>query len=87
MHLLERHYPDLSIYLKFVRHFNNFYPMKYIFAFLFFALIFNKAVSQEKYLPGYVKTLEGDTILGLIDYRNWNNNPKLYSSNRRDRTG
>lgn len=50
--------------------------MKYIFAFLFFALIFNKAVSQEKYLPGYVKTLEGDTIPGLIDYRNWDNNPK-----------
>tara|TARA_R110002124_G_scaffold57700_4_gene161311 strand:- start:35821 stop:37071 length:1251 start_codon:yes stop_codon:yes gene_type:complete len=50
--------------------------MKFIFAFVFFILIFNEAVSQEKYLPGYIKTLEGDTLPGLIDYRNWDNNPK-----------
>lgn len=31
---------------------------------------------QENYLPGYVVTLEEDTIHGLLDYRNWNNNPK-----------
>ncbi|EPR65659.1 outer membrane beta-barrel protein [Cyclobacterium qasimii] len=50
--------------------------MRFIFVFVFFTLIFNEAVSQEKYLPGYVKTLDGEIVPGLIDYRNWDNNPK-----------
>ncbi len=31
---------------------------------------------QSNYKPGYVITLKGDTLKGLIDYREWNSNPK-----------
>lgn len=34
---------------------------------------------QEQYLPGYVITLPGDTVPGLIDYRNWEYNPDKIS--------
>ena len=33
------------------------------------------AVGQENYLPGYVIASSGDTLQGLIDYRNWEYNP------------
>jgi hypothetical protein len=38
-------------------------------------LLCQNALSQEKYLPGYVINLKGDTLLGFIDYRNWKINP------------
>jgi hypothetical protein len=38
-------------------------------------LFFQTIHSQEKYLPGYVINLKGDTIHGFIDYRNWKINP------------
>lgn len=38
-------------------------------------ILFLTAYSQEKYLPGYVINLKGDTTIGLIDYRNWKVNP------------
>ncbi len=38
-------------------------------------LISHTSFAQENYLPGYVVTLEDDTIRGTIDYRNWKKNP------------
>jgi hypothetical protein len=38
-------------------------------------LLFQTVHSQEKYLPGYVINLKGDTLSGFIDYRNWKINP------------
>lgn len=38
-------------------------------------LLFQIVHSQEKYLPGYVINLKGDTLSGFIDYRNWKINP------------
>jgi hypothetical protein len=35
--------------------------------------------SQENFESGYLLTNTGDTLRGLIDYRNWENNPKLIS--------
>ncbi|MCB0608140.1 MAG: outer membrane beta-barrel protein [Lewinella sp.] len=32
--------------------------------------------AQENYLPGRIITLQGDTLKGLIDYRNWKNTPQ-----------
>lgn len=32
--------------------------------------------SQENFVPGYIVKQPGDTIQGLIDYRNWGKNPK-----------
>ena len=31
--------------------------------------------AQSNYKPGYVVTSKGDTLHGLIDYRQWDNNP------------
>lgn len=38
-------------------------------------LLFQLVHSQEKFLPGYVINLKGDTLHGFIDYRNWKINP------------
>lgn len=38
-------------------------------------LLFQIVHSQEKYLPGYIVNLKGDTLSGFIDYRNWKINP------------
>lgn len=38
-------------------------------------LLFQIVHSQEKFLPGYVINLKGDTLHGFIDYRNWKINP------------
>jgi hypothetical protein len=55
----------------------SFYPMKNCIALMFFVLFLNEVLAQEKFFPGYIRSLEGETITGLIDYRNWNNNPKM----------
>ena len=39
-------------------------------------LVPNESYSQENYQTGYVINQNGDTLKGLIDYRNWNKNPK-----------
>ncbi|GET34952.1 hypothetical protein PbJCM13498_38150 [Prolixibacter bellariivorans] len=31
--------------------------------------------SQQNFIPGYIVTLQGDTLKGSIDYRNWDENP------------
>jgi len=33
------------------------------------------SLAQSDYKPGYVVTLKGDTVRGLIDLRNWDSNP------------
>ncbi len=37
------------------------------------------AYSQTNYQPGYAITTSGDTLNGLIDYRNWEKNPERIS--------
>lgn len=36
-------------------------------------------IAQENFSPGYIISLQGDTLKGLIDYRNWVINPKKVS--------
>jgi len=45
---------------------------KALLAFLLMPLF---SLAQSNYKPGYVVTLKGDTIHGLIDYRDWDSNP------------
>ncbi len=46
------------------------------FIFLIFGiLIFQNSFCQKNYLPGYIIKLNGDTLQGFIDYRNWEKNP------------
>jgi hypothetical protein len=45
-------------------------------ALIFFVVfIFQPSFCQENYLPGYIIRLSGDTLLGSVDYRNWEKNP------------
>jgi hypothetical protein len=37
------------------------------------------SVGQENFLPGFLVSLKGDTIKGLVDYRNWDRNPEKIS--------
>jgi len=46
-----------------------------IFTFLFILFSCQTAYSQQNYLSGYIIRLNGDTIYGYIDYRNWKTNP------------
>lgn len=46
-----------------------------IFAILSLILISQKSFCQENYLDGQVVTLNGDSLQGFIDYRNWEKNP------------
>ncbi|MCD4790902.1 MAG: hypothetical protein K8R37_12965 [Bacteroidales bacterium] len=38
--------------------------------------IINSTFSQKNFEPGYVINIKGDSIKGLIDYRNWEKNPE-----------
>lgn len=50
--------------------------MKSFFALLLTALFCHlHAFAQSNFKPGYIITTKGDTVKGLIDYREWNNNP------------
>jgi hypothetical protein len=42
-------------------------------------LIFQATFSQDNYLSGFVIQLNGDTLKGFIDYRNWEKNPNKIS--------
>ncbi len=44
--------------------------------FIFWSVISQASFAQENFLPGYVISSKGDTVKGLIDYRNWINNPE-----------
>jgi hypothetical protein len=44
---------------------------------LFICLVVSKITdAQKNYQPGYVVTLGNDTLTGLINYKNWEKNPK-----------
>ncbi|WP_176955938.1 outer membrane beta-barrel protein [Catalinimonas alkaloidigena] len=42
-------------------------------------MLTNAAIAQANFQPGYVVGLEGDTVSGWIDYRNWSSNPTSIS--------
>ncbi|MFZ4726623.1 MAG: hypothetical protein ACOYMD_14400, partial [Paludibacter sp.] len=47
----------------------------------FISVIFAMAISlvvysQENYVKGFIIKQNGDTLNGLVDYRNWSVNPK-----------
>jgi hypothetical protein len=49
------------------------------FATLGSMLLAQAASAQNHYQPGYIVSAQGDTLRGLIDYRNWEHNPnKLF---------
>jgi hypothetical protein len=51
--------------------------MKYLYFSLFFCLLFSFRVNaQTNYKPGYIVTINKDTVKGFIDYREWVRNPK-----------
>ena len=54
-----------------------FIPQGYSIAFFImtFFLLNYPCSAQQNYLPGYIVTLELDTIKGFIDYRDWKENP------------
>jgi hypothetical protein len=37
---------------------------------------FHPSRAQDNFLPGYVVTLNGDTLRGFVDYRNWDQSPR-----------
>jgi len=54
--------------------------MKYLYQLLFLSVFFPAlSYAQSNFKPGYVVTLNGDTIHGFIDYKEWDQNPsKIY---------
>lgn len=51
--------------------------MKYFYVlFLLSLLASSKLHAQSNYKPGYIVTLNGDTTKGLIDYKEWGENPR-----------
>ncbi len=51
--------------------------MKHCFTTLFILLTFSIiSIAQSNYKEGYLVTIQGDTLKGHIDYREWNNNPQ-----------
>ncbi len=53
--------------------------IKYLALTFLGVLVFQKSFSQENYMEGYLIRLQGDTIHGLVDYRNWKENPNKIS--------
>lgn len=52
---------------------------------MFGVFMFQTSFCQENYLPGFIITLQEDTVKGFIDYRNWDKNPKTISFKTGDR--
>ncbi len=49
-------------------------------AFTFLGFLFIQLINgQENFIPGYIIQINGDTLHGFIDYRNWNKNPSKIS--------
>ncbi len=53
--------------------------IKRIGVLIFIISISQISFSQKNYLPGYIIQLNGDTVHGGIDYRNWGRNPDKIS--------
>lgn len=49
---------------------------KSLVLFLLFTCASLVLVAQKNYLPGFVVHKNGDTVHGMIDYRNWERNPR-----------
>lgn len=50
--------------------------MKYLYLILFSLIAVQfSATAQRNFKPGYIVTLNGDTTKGIIDYKEWNQNP------------
>jgi len=54
--------------------------MKYLYTLLSLLILtqFN-ATAQRNFKPGYIIALNGDTTKGFVDYKEWNQNPKIIS--------
>jgi len=50
--------------------------MRYLYTLLAACLLPFLALSQSNFKPGYAVSLNGDTLKGYIDYREWLNTPK-----------
>lgn len=53
--------------------------MKKITLFVVVLFIYYNAICNENYQPGYIITLNKDTLHGYIDYKNWGKNPSIIS--------
>lgn len=51
--------------------------MKHLYTVLIFILISFQSQAQRNFKPGYIVKLNGDTIKGFIDYRDWKQNPQV----------
>lgn len=58
--------------------------MKYIYVSLLTLLFHVPALSQEKYAPGSVVTLQGDTVRGMVNIEPWSTNPKTFDFKSND---
>ncbi|NMM49894.1 outer membrane beta-barrel protein [Marinigracilibium pacificum] len=59
---------------------------KHFFIVIISILTFSYANAQDNYLPAVIVSLQGDTISGKIDYKNWGSNPdkiNFYNENKR----
>lgn len=52
---------------------------KIIVNIFFFFFTTTSLLAQENFVPGHIVQHSGDTLYGLIDYRNWEKNPKKVS--------
>lgn len=48
----------------------------YLLCILCFLVVNNSLSAQKDYQPAYIISLQGDSIQGFLDYRNWSINPK-----------
>ena len=46
--------------------------MRTILSIIFSLISFQLLMAQQDFRPGYIINLQGDTINGNVDYRNWN---------------
>jgi hypothetical protein len=54
--------------------------MKYLSTLLVLSILISfNAKAQRNYKPGYVVNLKNDTLKGFIDYKEWENNPKVFT--------
>jgi len=51
--------------------------MRYSLPVILFTLLSFQLHAQRNFKPGYVVTLNGDTIKGSVDHREWNQNPQV----------
>lgn len=55
--------------------------MRTILSIIFSLISFQLLIAQQDFRPGYIINLQGDTIKGKIDYRNWNYCPEQFHFN------